>query len=261
MDCRTLTDDLLLDYSERKLHRDPRKQVEKHLDGCTPCRDRFEEVKSIARVMTRTLAPNPPAELMAQLDGSVLRTAARKPRSIHPAIWAAAGVAAAAALIIGLVAWANRHEASDPRDIVGRPQDVVTPPVEPAKPAPPKPAPRRPDPEPELPKPEPPRPEPPAPEPVPPVNKFPRPEPPMPEPEPEPPKPEPPKPEPVPVPVLARLGDLNGDGKIDIADRMILTAYLNDEGEVDAKIADLNDDGRIDVADAQILSEMIAESR
>ena len=259
MDCRRLTDDLLLDHSERRLNRDTRKQVEKHLHGCAPCGDRFEEVQSIARAMARTLAPNPPAELVAQLDAAILKGAPPPVlRRLHPAFWSVAGIAAAAAVVLALVSWANRHETSIEPELVGKPPNVNPPPVEPPRPAPPKPQPPReviatPDPKAEPPKPEPPKPEPQI------VNKYPRPEPPI-DPEPEPPKPEP-KPEPIPVPVLVKLGDLNGDGKIDIADRMILTAVLNDEEEGDLKIADLNNDGKIDVADAQILSEMIAESR
>jgi hypothetical protein len=268
MDCKHLTDDVLLDNAEHKLPRDVRKQVDYHLKKCDACRNRADDVVRIAAAIRKQPSGAPP-QLMAQLDDAVMAFV-RNPKSTRPAsgwlgfVYAAAGVAAAALVVTLVSVWAMRHKADEPTIV----REPTPPKVEPKKPEivnAPKPEPeKKPEPKPE-PKPDPkivnenPRPEPPRePDPKP----EPKPEPKIvdkPQPKPEP-KPEPkPDPKPEPAPVAVKLeGDLNGDGKVDIADRLILTSYLNDGGDLDAT-ADLNGDGKIDVADAQIIAQIIAD--
>ena len=58
------------------------------------------------------------------------------------------------------------------------------------------------------------------------------------------------------------LGDANGDGKVSIGDRTMLTRYLADwsgyEEAVRKEAADINGDGRIGIADVTILQRHLA---
>ncbi len=60
------------------------------------------------------------------------------------------------------------------------------------------------------------------------------------------------------------LGDLNGDGKVNVKDNMMLARYLAewagyDETTVDLAAADLNGDGKVNVKDNMILARHLAE--
>ena len=53
-----------------------------------------------------------------------------------------------------------------------------------------------------------------------------------------------------------KLGDLNGDGEVDITDAGILVQYCNDVIELTSdqlQAADLNGDSEVDITDAGIL--------
>ncbi len=264
LDCAKLTNDLLHDHAAKSLPRDERKKVEHHLKKCAACAARFDEIRTIGGALRKLASAPAPAQIIADLDDAVMRSL-RPQRTVgRNLLFAFAGVAAAALLILGVVAWADSHREPEETPI------VVTP-----LPPPPD---RKPDVTPDI-KPEP-KPEP-RPELVnkvePPVNSHPKPEP---EREPdvltqvdvEPVRgaaidPAPPPviasqavitaPEPASIPVVA--GDLNGDGRVDIADRMMLASYLNDGGEINATLADLNGDGRIDIADVQMIVQLIAD--
>lgn len=78
-----------------------------------------------------------------------------------------------------------------------------------------------------------------------------------PKPEEETPKPEEPKPTPE-----NKLGDLNGDGKLDVIDAAMLQAHLREIkklGSTAAKAADINGDGKIDVIDAAMMQAHLRE--
>lgn len=60
--------------------------------------------------------------------------------------------------------------------------------------------------------------------------------------------------------LLALLGDLNGDGVLDVKDRAFLTRYLAhwDGYNVELSAGDLNNDGAVDVKDRAILTRYLA---
>lgn len=175
MDCRSLTNDLLID---------PTVEARAHLKECGACRARVAELRSITDDLVaigRTLPRSQNAAL-------VRRILARVPKRSAPgtASWRwAAGLAAAAALLLALL-WTTRETpVLKPREMVAVP---AQPPIETVLDGmPPDPAP--------APKPPAPAPEKPAPEVIPVV-----PVPPTPIPEPRPVEPDKPAPKPVEVP-------------------------------------------------------------
>ena len=60
--------------------------------------------------------------------------------------------------------------------------------------------------------------------------------------------------------LLALLGDVNGDGTVDVKDRAYLTRYLAhwDGYSVEINVCDLNSDGAVDVKDRAILTRYLA---
>ena len=67
------------------------------------------------------------------------------------------------------------------------------------------------------------------------------------------------KPVELPKPILR--GDLNGDGAIDIADRLMLARVLSGvDSTADLNVADLNGDGQIDIGDDLVLCRTILSS-
>jgi hypothetical protein len=174
-----LSDDLILAWVEGR--REP--AAEAHLASCAECRRKVGALCASLDGWEQEPARYEPE--MKQLVARRLGGTRIVARSRFPA-WIA--IAAAAAVIVGLVAWAVTRGPAETSDVAKRKPEIKRPD--------PKPEPRpevrpepKPEPRPELPKPQPdPTPEPPKPEP--------KPEPPA----PEPPKPEPPKPEPGPAP-------------------------------------------------------------
>lgn len=62
-----------------------------------------------------------------------------------------------------------------------------------------------------------------------------------------------------PEPPRSRLrGDVNGDGKVDIADSMLITrALVRKDIALDLDAADVNGDGRVDIADSMYISNQV----
>jgi len=181
-----LSDDLILAWAEGR--REP--AAEAHLAACPECRRRVAAL--CASLDGWEQEPARYEREMKQLVARRLGGTRTVARSRFPA-WIA--VAAAAAVIVGLVAWAITRGSNEPADIAKKrpeirrhdPKPESRPDVRPQPKPEPKPEPPAPDPKPD-PKPEPPEPEA-------------KPEPPKPDPKPEPPRPEPePKPEPRPEP-------------------------------------------------------------
>ncbi|GEM_PF-4867359 len=57
-------------------------------------------------------------------------------------------------------------------------------------------------------------------------------------------------------------GDINGDGIVDVADRLLLSRHLSGRAPLpESNSADVNGDGALDVADLQLLSREIARAR
>ena len=251
--CAKLTNDVLHDHAEK-----PQREIERHLKTCASCAARFGDVRAIARGLRRPATA--PAQIMADLDDAVLGSLRPRRNVGRTLLFAFAGVAAAALLLLGIVAYIDSRGEPETKPVV----------VTPVKPEPPKPAERterKPEPKPEV-----------AVRHDPPVNTHPKPEP---EREPETLTQIDVEPkrsaslDPAPPPVITRrepvvtaptvaaipvvLGDLNGDGRVDIADRMMLAGYLRDGGEINLKMADLNGDGVVDVADVQMMVQFIAD--
>lgn len=62
-----------------------------------------------------------------------------------------------------------------------------------------------------------------------------------------------------PAPPRRKLpGDVNGDGKVDIADSMLITrALVRKDIDLDAAAADVNGDGKVDIADSMAISNQV----
>lgn len=176
-------------------------------------------------------APSSPA-ILAELDQAVLKNLieewTRRRNRFRRALWTAAGVAASALIAVASLLWLDGRGARTPE--VRHAVIPVASPV-PAVAAVPTP-----------------RPEPallatPAPATAPAAA------------------PAPAAPEPGPESLLVhgpRPGDLNGDGRVDGADSMLLLDFVVNGGpEPEPTVADLNGDGRIDIGDALALSQLV----
>jgi hypothetical protein len=273
MNCRELTNDLLADHAGWKLAPDERRLVAAHLDGCARCRGRRDELEGIASALRNT-APRPPAALLEELDRAVLGALPR--REHRPRLWP---WAAAAALLLGLTALLSirfLQPAPESRTAIAPAAELRDePPKEDPKPTPkpePKPEPRpepKPDPKPE-PKPdlpavaqppdrakEGPKPDLPAiAQPPERAKQEVKPVPPDPKPAP----PPPPPPPPPPAPKVIVMGDVNGDGSVDIADARTLQQALILGLPLPAE-ADVNGDGIVDVADVRQITRAEVAAR
>jgi hypothetical protein len=234
MNCKELTNDLLVDYADWQLAPHERNRVARHLDVCEPCQVRRNELEGMTGAL-RHATDSPPAALMAQLDRAVLgalpAVAPPAPRRRRPLAF----VGIAAVLVVGLAAFfAGQRTAPRPEPkVFVRETPTAIPKAEPIQPKA-EPALETPLKKP-TPKPVPPEkiPEPapnstPAPAPV--IVKVP-----------------PPVPAPHPLP---KPGDLNGDGVVDIADARILQQMITQGLPLPAH-ADLNGDGVVDIADVR----------
>ena len=60
----------------------------------------------------------------------------------------------------------------------------------------------------------------------------------------------------------SKIGDVNGDGVVDISDVSLIQKYISllvTPDEIDLKAADVNKDGKITVADATLIQKYIAK--
>ncbi|MBI2900443.1 MAG: hypothetical protein HYY17_09665 [Planctomycetes bacterium] len=216
-----VTNDVLLDLSERRLAGELSDRVETHLLDCDACRARFGEIRAIASAVRRCTGT--PDALLSRLDGGMAEILAR-PRRRRLAVPAAIAAALAVAALVYLAAPDRPMPPPPPAlsAIAAAPPlpraetEIRTERRSPASEAAVVTDARRPaeDATPDLPW----RP--------------------------------------------ARPGDVNGDGLIDVADRLVLARYLAGRTPApDPAVADLNGDGAIDVGDVQILTREIARGR
>lgn len=57
---------------------------------------------------------------------------------------------------------------------------------------------------------------------------------------------------------VRKRGDVNGDGRVDIADSMLITrAVVRGDVTLDVHLADVNGDGKVDVADSMVISNQV----
>jgi anti-sigma factor RsiW len=247
MSCKELTNDLLADFADWQLAPHDRNRVARHLEVCEPCRVRRDDLEVMSGAL-RGAAEPPPAALLLQLDRAVLGALPRAeaspsvPRRLRswPLLRGAAAI-----VLVGLVSFlAGRRTAPGPApQVAAREIPAVAPPrpaVEPARPFPgaipgshPGPAA---------------------------VTAEPR-------------RAPPPEPRSAPATGIARgttpfpqgippplLGDLNGDGVVDIADARILQQMITQGLPLPAH-ADVNGDGVVDIADVREILRAILASR
>ncbi len=270
MDCKGVTNDLLVDYGERLSKGDERAAIDQHLNKCRGCRVRYEEVKLIAAGVRTTMQAPVHKALSDQLDAAVLGNLDKLVQQAAPSVhrkrifWASS-IAVAASLVIGIIVWAaTRGGQEKPADNIVKTGDTTPQPpkTDISTPVPPKsetpkppvtvenpPAPKTENPiaPPKTETPAPPKTETPAPPKTetPPIPESPRTKTTTPAitdvPKVEPPKREPER-------AIVR-GDFNKNGKVDTQD----VAYLN--GQIiagrtqDPAVADLTGDGRVDCGD------------
>ncbi len=271
MDCKGVTNDLLVDYADRLSQGDERAAIDQHLNKCRGCRVRYEEVKLIAGGVRTTLKAPVHKALSDQLDAAVLGNLDKLVQEAAPSlhrkrIFWASSIAVAASLVIGIVVWATTRGDSPTLDdtIVKKNESPEPPKTEIPTPVPPKTE----DPKPPVtvktpppPKteepiaPPPPKTETPAPPktetPAPPKTETPN----IPEsprtktttpantdvPKVEPPKREPER-------AIVR-GDFNKNGKVDSQDVAFLNGQIIAGRTQDTAVADLTGDGRVDCGD------------
>jgi len=225
MDCENLTDDILCDLADRKAAPDDRLRAEEHLEACLPCRQRFEEVREIAAALRRSLeAPSNPA-LLNELDRTVLHSLLTEWKSTADRRrWKWWALAGAAALV---AAAAGLHSFRNPAPVPTAPVPILAATVVSLPPV-------------VAPAPEPPALVVPAPEPAPMVALLP---------------PEAPF-------RTVLVGDVNGDGRVDSADSLMLMEFVVLDGPVtDPAAADIDGDGRLDIGDVLALDQMIESAQ
>ncbi len=237
MRCEELTDDLLLDYVDRRLAKYDMGRIVAHLGACRHCLERTDELHAMAGALP-TAGPACPPALLEHLDAEVLGAFGRTRRRARlPLALAAAAALAMAALLLDwmltpraapFAAAGHAHFPPSPSAMA----EGQRPPVPPAAEAPRVP----------LPRPPPFAVKPPDPPPPPPVIAG------------------PPEPRSDPLPFAATAparaalpGDVNDDGQVDIADARIIQQSLL-RGTPVPKGADANGDGAVDVADVRLIA-------
>jgi len=102
MRCTELTNDLLLDYADWQLPPHERNRVARHLEGCSPCQIRRDDLEGMAGAL-RHAQELPPPGLLKELDSSVLDgLTPRYDKMVRPFRHIAAAVAAALLLALGV---------------------------------------------------------------------------------------------------------------------------------------------------------------
>ena len=102
-------DELLAEYVDGSLEADDRTRVEAHLASCSVC---SEEVAVAGEVRT-ALAALPDVPVPFGTEQRVLRQVQRRPRWSSPFAWKAAGLAAAAAAVVGVVVYLGNVSSMD----------------------------------------------------------------------------------------------------------------------------------------------------
>jgi anti-sigma factor RsiW len=224
MHCEELTDDVLLDCAERRVQGPALEVVERHLAQCKPCAERYLETAQIFELAGASLKVTPSAavdaRILADLDAQLSAAPARRRRLI-PALATATAFLFAGFSTFGVLSL-------QPRPMAYLGPQYMKPESAPAK----------------LPEPSK------AAATVPPLDSVVA-------------LPEnnesPAAPASLPSPMVKVLvtplvPDLNGDGKVDVADLMLLMQTMNEDSPVE--LYDLNGDGKVDVADKMLLAQI-----
>jgi hypothetical protein len=228
MTCSELTNDVLLDFSEWRLAPAERYQVARHLVLCRHCQGRRDEIEAMTEAI-RHAPESPPSLLLDELDRTVPDWP--RPARILPKTALIFGIVAAAGVLLIVVVAATllrrSRPSAPPSQVSERPKGSLESPPQASRgaratapvpsPAPPAPTPRT------------------GPEAAavrPPAETPPR--------------------APAATGPRLLLGDLNGDGVVDIADARILLRLLT-LGLPLPPNADVNGDGVVDIADVRMI--------
>lgn len=195
MNCKVLTNDLLESYLQHHLEQAEKTEIDHHLAACGRCKTRTSEISAITQTLKQVMGQDSPEALLKRLDpviqGEMRRICwdIRSARSVRRWRFATfASIAAAAGLLVALALLLHTQmEQSSDISVRGTP----TAPEETVKPA------------------------------------------------------------------AKILGDILEDGGITCGDISLFHRKVLSESVVDPAIGDLNHDGKVDVADLWLLENMV----
>lgn len=242
MECKDIYNDLLVDLLEGVLSPEITRNIHAHLSVCSKCRQRYARIKAVCDNLRHLPEMDKQVVIPVEVDNAISRqipeiVASFRASSIKPARHIIRFVAAAAVLVIAFVGWlavTSRYEfAKSPVSYSLKQQQAKEEQMAKTIPAS------------KIPK---------AEKKSSSVNAQP-----IPVPLQRDAAPRTQRIEPV-VPVVTPLkGDINKDGKIDIADSMLICQYLLGERELpEMAIADVNGDNKVDIADSLLIARKVS---